>query len=94
MKFKVVFLSHAEQAFGQLSKTDQQFVLNKLRALGENPFASQQLKKLRDFGNRYRLRVGRWRILLSIISGEQKIEIADIFMDKGSQDYRRRQKVF
>lgn len=91
---RIVFWSHAERAFGKLRKPEQQLVWDKLRVFANSPFDSPNLKKLRGFQNRYRLRIGRWRVLLAIIFDEQKIEIADIFMEKGNEDYRRRQKSF
>ncbi len=45
-------------------------------------------KKLGGATNGFRTRIGRWRILFTLKTGE--IEIADIFMKKGRGDYRRR----
>ncbi len=49
----------------------------------------RRVKKLGGSESRYRLRVGRWRILFTVKGGE--IEIADIFLKKGRSDYRRRE---
>ena len=51
-------------------------------------------KKLKGMENSYRLRVGRWRVLFMFFVLEKRIEIVDIFMEKGAKDYKRRQKLF
>lgn len=94
MSFKVIFLSHAERAFASLTQADQQLIKNKLGKLAEDFFGTPNIKKLHDFNSRYRLRVGRWRVLFSVFKDDSKIEIADIFMEKGAKDYKRRQKLF
>mgnify|MGYP001600400235 FL=1 len=51
-------------------------------------------KKLSGMDNAYRLRIGRWRVLFMFFVLEKRIEIVDIFMEKGARDYKRRQKLF
>lgn len=45
-------------------------------------------KKLSGYKNGYRTRIGQWRILFVLDNGEA--DIADIFLKKGKDDYRRR----
>lgn len=45
-------------------------------------------KKLGGMMNGYRIRVGRWRVVLVLKNGD--IDIADIFMKKGRGNYQRR----
>lgn len=45
-------------------------------------------KKLRGVSDGYRTRVGRWRVLF--ILKDRGIDVADIFLKKGRDDYRRR----
>jgi mRNA-degrading endonuclease RelE of RelBE toxin-antitoxin system len=45
-------------------------------------------KKLGGYRNGYSTRIGQWRILFVLDNGE--IDIADIFIKKGKDDYRRR----
>ena len=56
-------------------------------------FTSQDVKKVQDTKNGYRLRIGRWRILFILFSNEKRIEVIDIFMEKGKDDYRKRKKL-
>lgn len=42
----------------------------KLLALKENPFATKDVKKMKGMENLYRLRMGKIRIVYTIISGD------------------------
>lgn len=86
--FRVFFSSHGESAFGALSKEVQERVIAKLAELSADPAWYRHAKKLRGSKNKYRLRVGRWRVLFKLKGNE--IEVSDIFLKKGSGDYRRR----
>ena len=85
---RVLFSSHGERAFAVIPRDMQQQVVDVLNGLAEDPEWYRRAKKLGGSENRYRLRVGRWRILFT--QSKNIIEIADIFMRKGSADYRRR----
>lgn len=76
-----------------LSRKEQEKVNSLLDQLAKGYFPPNT-KKLRDVKNGYRIRVGRWRVLFSLETQKNKIEIIDIFLEKGDQDYRRRQKLF
>ena len=76
-----------------LSKAEQEKLNSLLNQLRNGTFPPNA-KKLQDIKHGYRLRIGRWRVLFSLISQTEKIEVVDIFMEKGGQDYRRRQKIF
>lgn len=58
-----------------------------LKVLSEGSFPLHT-KKLEGSRDGYRTQVGRWRILFVLTNGE--IDVADIFLKKGSGDYRRR----
>ena len=78
--FKVVFSFHGERAFTALSHEVQKWIAGELTRFAEDPQWYKRFKKLRGTQDRYRFRVGRWRILFTLRSKE--IEIADIFMKK------------
>ncbi len=85
---QIFFSSHGDQAFGVLPKEIQERVMEKLKSLAQDPHWYRKVKKLRGTESRYRLRIGRWRILFNLRGSA--IEIADIFLKKGRDDYRRR----
>jgi mRNA interferase RelE/StbE len=45
-------------------------------------------KKLEGSQRGYRIRIGRWRMLFTLTNNE--IEIIDVFVKKGDDDYKRR----
>ncbi|KKW20996.1 MAG: hypothetical protein UY64_C0032G0004 [Parcubacteria group bacterium GW2011_GWA1_51_12] len=67
---------------------DYRLKLNEALDILQQGLFPQHTKKLGGATNGFRTRIGRWRILFTLKSGE--IEIADIFMKKGRGDYRRR----
>jgi len=85
---QVIFSSHGEKAFEVLPKDIQQRVVTELDSLAEDSQWYRRVKKLGGSLDRYRLRVGRWRVLFQLT--KNIIEVADIFMKKGRSDYRRR----
>jgi mRNA-degrading endonuclease RelE of RelBE toxin-antitoxin system len=61
--------------------------------LSANPFKHQNVKKIRNTEFGYRLRIGRWRILFALFSKEKQIEIVDIFLKKGRENYFKRKRL-
>lgn len=91
LKFKVYFKASTDKIFSDLPKELQQNIVEALCKLAENPFGrNQDVKKISGFTEAYRLRVGRWRILYAIYEKKIEIEIIDIFLKKGKEDYTRR----
>lgn len=86
--FRVIFSSYGEQAFAVLPQEVQTRVVSALERLAADSFWFRRVKKLGGSKVRYRLRVGRWRILFTL--KDREIEVADIFLKKGRGDYRRR----
>lgn len=78
--FRVTFSSHGERAFSALPPEVQHGVNEALRALAEDPLWFRHVRKLGGSEDRYRLRLGRWRILFWLRGNE--IEVADIFLKK------------
>ena len=86
--FRIFFSSHGDRTFGKAPKNIQQEIVETLESLAQDKFWYRRVRKLEGSENRYRLRIARWRILFSV-SG-QELEVMDVFMKKGSEDYRRR----
>ena len=91
--FKVVITSRAEKEFSRLPQDLKQKLFEELKKLSINPFRHPKVKKLRGTKFGYRLRIGRWRILFTLFSKEKRIEIIDIFLKKGRENYFKRKKL-
>ena len=91
--YKVVIKPKAEREFGKLPKELQKKFYEEFRKLSINPFILPQLKKIQGTKRGYRLRIGRWRILFSLSNEEKRIEIVDIFLKRGKEDYIKRLKL-
>lgn len=93
-RFRVYFKTSAEKIFSDLSSELQQSVAEALFKLAENPFSrDQNVKKISGATDAYRIRVGRWRILYTIYEKKKEIEVIDIFLKKGKEDYERRLRI-
>jgi len=88
--YKVIIKPHAEREFAKLSVELKKKFYIEFKRLSINPFAHPQIKKIKDTKFGYRLRLGRWRILFALFSKEKRIEIVDIFLKKGKEDYNKR----
>jgi len=88
--FRVLFSSRAEKEFDKLSAELKQEFYTEFKKLSENPFFHQQIRKIEGTEFGYRLRLGRWRILFALFPKERIIEIVDIFLKKGGDDYEKR----
>jgi len=91
--FKVIITSRAEREFARLPESLKQKFYEEFKKLAVNPFIHPKVKKLRNTEFGYRLRIGRWRILFALFSKEKRIEIVDIFLKKGREDYLKRRKL-
>ena len=88
--FKIFFTSRAEKEFFRLPYSLKQKLYLEFEKLEVAPFTAFDVKKLKGTEFGYRLRIGRWRILLALFFKEKRIEILDIFLKKGREDYRKR----
>ena len=90
--FEVRLTKRAEREFTRLPDNLKQKFYNEFKKLSVDIFEHPQVRKIQDTEFGYRLRIGRWRILLAVFSKEKRIEIVDIFIEKGKDDYRKRRK--
>jgi len=84
-------LAFREKTLKILKKTDreQQLKINAaLDVLRIGKFSLLDIKKIGGTQHGYRLRVGRWRILISLFPKIKRTEIVDIFMKKGAENYQ------
>ena len=84
-----------ERAFRFLKKLDRKIQLRINAALNDlktGRFVVRDIKKIQGTETGRRLRIGRWRILFLLTN--RRIEIVDIFLKKGEEDYRKRKKLF
>jgi mRNA-degrading endonuclease RelE of RelBE toxin-antitoxin system len=88
--FRVFFTSRADKKLTELPQELKQRIYNELKVLSENPFLHPQVRKVEGTKFGYRLRLGRWRILFALFSEEKRIEVVDIFIRKGKEDYNKR----
>ncbi|MCK4453924.1 type II toxin-antitoxin system RelE/ParE family toxin [Candidatus Parcubacteria bacterium] len=91
--FEVQLTKRAEREFAELADNLKQKFYKEFKRLSIDPFGHPQVKKVQDTEFGYRLRIGRWRILFALFSKEKRIEIVDIFIEKGKDDYRKRRKL-
>lgn len=88
--FRVYFTFRADKELAELPQELKQRIYNELKVLSENPFLHPQVRKVEGTKFGYRLRIGRWRILFALFQNEKRIEIVDIFLKKGKEDYNKR----
>jgi len=91
--FELYFRPFALKALGKIRREDQLKINRGLDALKQGQFYSLDIKKVQGTKFGYRLRIGRWRILFAMFSVKKRIEIVDIFLKKGKQDYFKRMKL-
>ena len=91
--FEVRLINRAEREFAKLSNDLKQKFYEEFKRLSIDIFEHSQVRKIQDTKNGYRLRIGRWRILFAIFSKEKRIEVVDIFVEKGKEDYHKRKKL-
>ena len=91
--FKVIITPRAGKEFAKLPQNLKQKFYTEFEKLAVNPFIHPKGKKLQGTEFGYRLRIGRWRILFALFSKEKRIEIVDIFLKRGKEDYLKRRKL-
>jgi mRNA interferase RelE/StbE len=89
MAYRMVFRKSAEREFAKLDQELKRSIIERLESLAKDPYKATNVKKVLGFRNGYRLRLGRWRIFYLVWDNEKEIEVIDIFMEKGKEDYRR-----
>lgn len=85
--FRILFSSHGARAFEDVPHNVKEGIIQELESLADDVSWYRRVKKLKGSENRYRLRIGRWRVLFVLQNKE--MEVMDIFMKKGKEDYRR-----
>jgi len=91
--FQVIITPRAEKEFAKLTQNLKEKLYEEFKKLSVSPFLHPKVKKLQGTEFGYRLRIGRWRILFALFSKEKRIEIVDIFLKKGKEDYLKRRKL-
>ena len=91
--FEVIITSRADKEFDKLPRDLKEKFYREFKKLETNPFSSD-IKKISGTRNGYRLRIGRWRILFALFSREKRVEVVDMFLKKGKDDYLKRIKFF
>lgn len=86
--FRIFFSSHGTRAFENAPQNVKDEIIQELESVADDVLWYRRVKKLRGSEDRYRLRVGRWRVLF-LLEGKD-MEVRDVFIKKGSEDYRRR----
>jgi mRNA interferase RelE/StbE len=88
--YEIIIKPRAEKEFAKLPKELQEKFYIEFEKLSKNPFAHPNIKKIKGTKFGWRLRIDRWRILFALFPKERRIEILDIFLRKGGEDYRKR----
>ena len=91
--FELYFRPRALKELKRIKKDDQLKINSALDILKSEKFNLLDLDKIEGTQQGYRLRVGRRRILFALFSREKRIEIVDIFLKKGKEDYFKRKKL-
>lgn len=84
---KITFTGKADK---QLSKIDSQYIqaiLDAIEALVLFPDVQLDIKKLKGYINRFRLRVGRYRVIFEVQDGEPKIIEIQTIAKRDEQTY-------
>lgn len=84
---EIFFRPRAIRGFNSAPKFEREKIKSVILILRNGEFPTHS-KKLEGTPNGYRIRIGRWRILFVLENGE--IDVVDIFIKKGRDDYRRR----
>lgn len=84
----ISFSAYGLRAFEDAPRHIQEHIIGELESLADDPAWFRRVKKLQGSEDRYRIRLGRWRILFSLRN--RRMEIMDVFLKKERGDYRRR----
>ncbi len=88
--FKLDFREKALKILSRIQRGYQLKINSVLDDLKLGRFTVLDIKRIEGTKYGHRLRVGRWRVLFSLFSNEKRIEIVDIFLKKGKEDYEKR----
>jgi len=91
--FKSYFRPKALNALAKIEKKTQLEINAALDNIKFGKFENYNIRKIEGTKFGYRLRIGRWRILFALFSKEKRIEIVDIFLKRGKEDYLKRRKL-
>jgi len=91
--YEIIIKPRAEKEFAKLPKDLKEKFYIEFKKLAANPFAHPQIKRIRGTKFGWRLSIERWRVLFTLFLKEKRIEIVDIFLRKGEEDYRKRRKL-
>ena len=87
--YTVVFRTSFERTFKKLDRSVQQQILDELSVLAQNPFSHPHIRPIVGVRQKaYRLRVGRWRVLYLLLTRNHTLEVIDLFIRKGKNDYQ------
>ena len=88
--YKIDFREKALKVLGKTRREHQLKINSVLDDLRLGRFNLLNVKKIQETKSGYRFRIGRWRVLFTLISKEKRIEIVNIFLKKGKEDYKKR----
>ena len=91
--FKIFFREKALKTLKKIGRGYQLRINAAIDDLKLGKFNLRDIEKIRGTEFGYRLRIGRWRILFSLFSREKRIEIVDVFLKKGKENYLKRRKL-
>jgi len=88
--FKLDFREKALKILSQIQRDYQLKINSALDDLKLGKFSRLDIKGIGGTKYGHRLRVGRWRVLFSLFPKEKRIEVVDIFLKKGKENYDKR----
>jgi len=88
--FKLFFRAKAFKILEKLERAYQLKINSALNDLRLGKFTSWDIEKVQGTKYGHRLRIGRWRVFFDLFAKEKRIEIVDIFLKKGKEDYHKR----
>ena len=90
---KIEFREKAFKILKSIERNRQLKINSALDNLRLGKFNSENIRKIQGTRHGHRLRVGRWRILFTLFQKEKRIEIVDIFLKKGKEDYGKKRRL-
>ncbi|MEG9498736.1 type II toxin-antitoxin system RelE family toxin [Mannheimia indoligenes] len=84
---KITFTGKADKQLAKIDSRYIQAILNAIEALALFPDVQLDIKKLRGYINRFRLRVGRYRVIFEVQDGEPKIIEIQTIAKRDEQTY-------
>jgi mRNA interferase RelE/StbE len=79
VKYRFAFTGHARRQLRSLDRTAAMRILEALTPLGDDPYrADHAIRKLSGHGDRYRLRMGDYRVIYRIDNDQLVIEVIQV----------------